>query len=164
MSRFTTRLVLCVALGAGLALWVHDAVQSGFRLGFDVQQANSCLPMSVFTYRLGSLPSSPGELVVLDSSRMPRDARLKGRLVKFVVGLPGDTVSIREGVVRINGEVWGRTMLAPVLGKPANGFDGEWTVRPGQVFTLGTTPSSYDSRYWGPAQAEWIVGVAHAIL
>ncbi len=68
-------------------------------------------------------------------------------LIKRVIGLPGETVSISRGRVAIDGrqlsEPWRRGPTVP---------DGVWTNPPGTVFTLGDNrvTSSGDSRASGP--------------
>ena len=68
-------------------------------------------------------------------------------LVKRVVGMPGDTVSIVGGQVAIDGAV-----LAEPWADGPTLPDGEWTNPPGTVFVLGDNRllSAGDSRKSGP--------------
>ena len=87
--------------------------------------------------------------------------------VKRVIGLPGETVSIREGRVYVDG----RPLEEPYLKEPGVDFYPPTTVPPGHVFVLGDNrPHSDDSRsgwtvplrdvigrawlvYWPPSEA-----------
>ena len=54
--------------------------------------------------------------------------------VKRIIGLPGETVRIENGIVYINGTA----LSEPYLTNPVNSFhDGEWVVEEDTVFVLG---------------------------
>jgi len=74
-------------------------------------------------------------------------------LVKRVVGLPGEQVSIANGQVHVN-----RHVLAERWADGPTIPDGEWQLGPGEVFVLGDNraASSSDSRTLGPILRESI--------
>lgn len=80
-------------------------------------------------------------------------------LVKRVIGLPGETVSIDGGVVMIGGaalhEPWWSAATRP---------DGHWTVPEDSFFVLGDnrTDSAHDSRSSGPITREAVHSVVTA--
>ncbi len=77
--------------------------------------------------------------------------------VKRVIGLPGDKLEIRRGVVWVNGA----PLAEPYLGVPLNPNEnfGPVTVPPASYFVLGDNrENSYDSRYWGFVPTSAIVG------
>ena len=78
-------------------------------------------------------------------------------LVKRVVGLPGETVEVRDGRVYIDGTL----LPEPYLTKFDESDEGPVSVPEGHYFVLGDNRAvSYDSRYMGPIRMEQIVGKA----
>jgi len=95
-----------------------------------------------------------GEIVILDVPRVDPDP-----LVKRVVGLPGETIEIREGIVYVNN----RRLAEPYLHQITPGTLVPQVVPEGHVFVLGDNrASSYDSRYFGMVPFEAILGRACA--
>ncbi|MBQ9369630.1 MAG: signal peptidase I [Clostridia bacterium] len=92
-------------------------------------------------------------------------------VIKRVVGLPGDTVTIRadateptlahlyvngalvkESVIMHNKDVCG-------FGVDADPLSATWTVAEGELFVLGDNRDhSYDSEDYGPIKSEWLMG------
>jgi signal peptidase I len=88
-------------------------------------------------------------------------------LVKRVVGLPGETVSLSDGNVYINGQLYPepflpsglRTDTYPGPSKAAYSLHQDYRIPAGDVFVMGDNrPESCDSRYWGPIHESSIVG------
>jgi signal peptidase I len=78
-------------------------------------------------------------------------------LIKRVIGLPGDTVEIRDRLVYVNGEV----LNEPYLANPTPGMYGPTTVPPLHIFVLGDNRgSSNDSRNFGTISLKDVVGRA----
>lgn len=79
--------------------------------------------------------------------------------IKRVVGLPGETVQIRDGVVFIDGA---RVEESYLTARDAMDY-GPKVVPEGHVFVMGDNrPNSYDSRYIGTIPQDRIVGRAIA--
>ncbi len=77
--------------------------------------------------------------------------------VKRVIGIPGDQVEIRSGVVWVNA----RPLVEPYLGGTPNAAENFGLVRVPRdsYFVLGDNRNnSYDSRYWGFVPRSAIVG------
>ena len=80
----------------------------------------------------------------------------KQDLIKRVIGLPGETISIRNNEVLVNGMKLEEPYIAqsPV-------YNGEWTVPEGQLFVLGDNRNdSKDSHQWNYLPMENIIGKA----
>ena len=83
-----------------------------------------------------------GEIVTFRSDELDK------LLVKRVIGLPGDTVSIKNGYVYINGEKLDESYL-PRQGVTAAGHQEEYVVPEGCLFFLGDNRvNSQDARLW----------------
>ena len=79
-----------------------------------------------------------GDIVVFYSEELQED------LIKRLIGLPGDKIEIKDGVVSVNGEV----LKEDYVGSQDD-FNGEYEVPEGKFLFLGDNrANSKDSRYW----------------
>jgi signal peptidase I len=88
-------------------------------------------------------------------------------LVKRVIGLPGETISLADGRVYINGHVLTEPYLPsdarndtyPGPSNAAYSLNHAYRIPAGEVFMMGDNRSqSCDSRYWGTVRESTIVG------
>jgi signal peptidase I len=78
--------------------------------------------------------------------------------VKRLIGLPGDTVSERNGFIFINGKPLAEPYVDPAL---RDHETGTWRVAPGHYFFLGDDRNfSCDSRKWGAVPRSNLIGPA----
>jgi len=87
----------------------------------------------------------------------------RNRLIKRVIGVPGDKVEIRNNVLYINDapvtEDYAR--IDPDLGIVLNGSMDPVVVRKGQLFVMGDNRGqSMDSRNFGVIELDWVEGKA----
>jgi signal peptidase I len=84
-------------------------------------------------------------------------ARESDTFVKRLIGLPGDTVSERNGYVYVNGRRLDEPYIAP---KDRDRRTETWArLAPGQYFMMGDDRSlSCDSRDWGPVPRQNLIG------
>ncbi len=103
-----------------------------------------------------------GDIVVFE---YPRD--VSKDYIKRVIGLPGETIEIRDGKVFVNGVELEQPYLEGaatycVAGYPCH--SGPVTVPEGQVFVMGDNrANSSDSREWNALPLDRIVGQAWVI-
>jgi len=104
-----------------------------------------------------------GEVVVFQTPARAQEAcNASGTFVKRIVGLPGDRLVQREGVLRANG----RPLGEPYLEEPGQlGKDfGPVVVPPDNYFMMGDNrEQSCDSRDWGPVPRSNLVGPVFAV-
>ncbi|MFQ5576984.1 MAG: signal peptidase I, partial [Anaerolineae bacterium] len=78
-------------------------------------------------------------------------------LIKRVIGLPGETVEIRNGRVFVDGAA----LDEPYLAQPTRGHYGPVYIPPLHLFVLGDNRgASNDSRSFGPIAMKNVVGRA----
>lgn len=103
-------------------------------------------------------PPQRGDIVVFE----PPIGRPEKPYIKRVIGLPGETVSIRDGSVFVDGA----RLDEPYLGMTATNWQGkpegfELVVPEGHYFVLGDNRNnSTDSRSFGPVSVDDILGKA----
>ena len=85
-------------------------------------------------------------------------------VVKRLVGLPGDHIAVSAAATTVNGVPVGEGLdVAPTLGRPADAFTRELVLGPGELWIMGDTRDSFDSRYWGPLPTHQVIGRAYGL-
>jgi signal peptidase I len=115
-----------------------------------------------------------GDIVVF--ARPPLEDQEYADLVKRVIGLPGETISSKDGSVYINGkklnEPWlppaEQNQTGPLAGDdphPQFNLPGPVHIPAGEYFVMGDNRTdSEDSRFFGPIPKSLIVGRAVAVI
>lgn len=77
-------------------------------------------------------------------------------LIKRIIGVPADTISIQNGVLTVNGVA----VDEPYINAPPV-YNGTWLVSEGELFVLGDNRNdSRDSHQWGLLPIENVIGRA----
>jgi signal peptidase I len=156
---------------------MKPTIVEGDRIFVDRRAYDLRVPFTSFRVARYGAPAR-GDIIVFSS---PVDGR---RLVKRVIGLPGDTVAVRDGHLVVNGTVARYVPLGdaaggapvetealegrahPVMSRigPAGPAFGPTRVPDGHYFVMGDhRDDSFDSRYWGFLERERIQGRAVAV-
>ncbi len=94
-------------------------------------------------------------------------------LVKRVIGLPGEIISLNDGNVYINGHLLPEPFLPPNVrddtypgpDSSAYSLKQSYRIPSGDVYVMGDNrPNSCDSRYWGPIPESTIVGKVDLLI
>lgn len=97
-------------------------------------------------------PMKTGDIIVFHHNEYGQ----KKDYIKRLIGVPGDTVKVENGVVSVDGQV----LTEPYI-MQAPKYDGSWVVPEGTVFVLGDNRNdSSDSHDWGFVQKTDIIGKA----
>ena len=108
-------------------------------------------------------PIRRGDIIVF---KFPHDEARD--FIKRVVGLPGETLEIRDRQVFIDGkplhEPYAVYSEPPLLGSPVPYHLGPMVIPPGHLFMMGDNrDNSLDSRAWGLLEESKVVGEASII-
>lgn len=82
--------------------------------------------------------------------------------IKRIIGLPGDTIEIKDNKVYVNGEKLEENYVSSQV-TLVTGEQSRWTVEEGKIFVMGDNRlpgGSHDSRSFGTIPMDSIVGVA----
>ena len=81
------------------------------------------------------------------------------RLLKRIAALHGDVVCASGSVVTRNHHIFATRAARDHAGRTLPSWSGCRRLGADQVFLMGDTPDSFDSRYWGPASTAAIDGI-----
>ena len=141
-------LILAVVLYFGINAISARVRVDGFSMNPSLQDGEYIL-VSKLSYKTGE--PERGDIVVF---RFPLDP--KQDLIKRVIGLPGESITVRDGKVTINGT----PLEEPYIAAPPI-YNGTWTVPEGQLFVLGDNRNeSKDSHEWDFLPLENVIGKA----
>lgn len=85
----------------------------------------------------------------------------RGYFVKRIIGVPGDTIEVKGGMVYVNDEPIDEPYKADVPTQEGT-MTGKLTLDENEYFVMGDNRNpggSYDSRFFGPLQSDHIRGV-----
>ncbi|HET7143652.1 MAG TPA: signal peptidase I [Anaerolineales bacterium] len=144
-------LVLAVVLFLGINAISARVRVDGFSMRPTLEDGEFVL-VSKMSYRFGHVDR--GDIIVFHFPMNPDE-----ELIKRVIGLPGDHISVQSGILSVNGQVVNEPYIAST---PS--YSGEWDVMDGKLFVLGDNRNnSNDSKDWGLLPLEKVVGKAVVI-
>lgn len=183
--RSVTEIVLTVAAAFGIALLVQAFLVKPYKIPSASMVPTLQIGQHILVNRLSTHPGlgdivvfhppagadndadqcgdpdqGPGQAQPCDT---PTSAESSQTFVKRVVGLPGDTLQIRNGDVYRNGVKETGSYIQPCPDTEACTYSKTITVPNGEYYMMGDNRDiSDDSRYWGPVPQSWIIGEAFA--
>ncbi|KOP27844.1 signal peptidase I [Hapalosiphon sp. MRB220] len=168
-------IVLSIVLALGIRTFVAEArwIPSGSMEPTLHGSPNQWEADKIIVDKLSYKFSNPqrGDIVVFSPTKELQDEQYQDAFIKRIIGLPGETVSLKNGKVFINNQplpenkylspsqqtvvnVCTSGPQPPFLAKPV-------TIPPNSYLVLGDNRnSSYDSRCWGVVPRENIIGRA----
>ena len=102
-------------------------------------------------------------LYISDVSLKLKGEFRRNRLIKRVIGVPGDKLEIRNNILYVNdvAQVETYTRVDPAQGVVGNGSMDPLVVQPGKLFVMGDNRGeSMDSRNFGVIDLSWVEGKA----
>lgn len=145
---------LSIILALGIRTFVAEAryIPSGSML--PTLEIDDRLIIDKLGYRFAE-PQRGDVVVFYPTDKLKEE--YKDAFIKRIIGLPGETVEVRDGRVLIDGEPLSENYIAE---KPQYNWGPE-TVPEGQYLVLGDNRNnSYDSHYWGFVPRDNIIGRA----
>ncbi len=164
--------VVLIALGAAMLVRVY-VLQQFYISGPSMQTTlleNNRVLVNKLSYRLHDVHR--GDVVVFDRVTTNGGVVAHDDLIKRVIAVGGDTVSISQCNVIVNGKKIDESYLDVKSGGSQNLVDRcrvvdleEQTIPKDKIFVMGDNRAeSFDSRSFGPIDKDLIVGRAFAIV
>ena len=158
---YAEALIVAVLLALAIRAFVVQAfvIPSGSML--PTLRIGDYLLVNKFVYLFR--PIRRGDIIVF---KFPQDETRD--FIKRVVGLPGETLEIRDRQVFIDGkplhEPYAVYSEPPLLGSPVPYHLGPMVIPPGHLFMMGDNrDNSLDSRSWGLLEESKVVGEASIV-
>lgn len=148
-------LVETVVLSLIIFLLIRQVVQN-YRIENHSMEPNFYEGQFVLVNKLAYWLGEPtrGDVVVFHNPRNTNED-----YIKRIIGIPGDTVEVRDQTVFVNGHPLPEDF--PHNAMPPGEFIGPIVVGDNQLFVMGDNrPNSSDSRVFGPVDQDLVVGQA----
>ena len=132
---------------AGIALFLNTFIIANSRVPSNSMETTIMTGDRIIGSRLAYITGDPqrGDIVIFNH-KIDTSGK-ETRLVKRVIGLPGETVDIVDGKVYINDS--DTPLDEPYLPEPMEGSYGPYTVPEGCYFMMGDNRNnSLDARFW----------------
>lgn len=161
LKKITVEYLDSVAIAGVTALFIIHFIVRTFYIPsgsmIPTLQVRDFILVNEFIYRFKE--PERGDIIVF---KPPPEAHAGDKeFIKRVIGLPGDTISIEDGKVYVNG----KPLEEPYVKFKPDYYFAPRTVPRGHLFVMGDNrPSSADSHIWGFLPRENILGKASLII
>jgi len=147
--KYLITLLVVLVVFLGLQVTIQNSVVQGTSMEPSFENGQRLI-VSKISYKFDEV--GRGDVVII---RPPFDINVE--YIKRVIGLPGETVEIKNGLVYINGE----PISEPYILDPPNYTMNKIEVPEGYCFILGDNRNnSNDSHIFGPIPEDSIIGKA----
>lgn len=166
-QRRPTRIFLMQAMVVLVVMWAAGSyVGNRFRLGIDDQQKH-CLPYKYYLIDQGDMSVPTGGYVAfwLDDRGAPY-FQSGTKFIKQVRAASGDHVEVKGGQVSLNGKPVATLdpNVLDTVNKTSSDYDKDFVLGENDLWVMGTSDDSYDSRYWGPISKNQVAGQVYPIF
>jgi signal peptidase I len=151
----TKTLALSAVLALGIRTFVAEAryIPSGSML--PTLEINDRLIVDKVSYHFQNPQRK--DIIVFNPTHRLEEQNYHDAFIKRIIGLPGETIAIKDGQVYVNG----RPLQEKYVRESPQYPYGPVTVPPNSYLVLGDNRNnSYDSHYWGFVPREKIIGRA----
>jgi conjugal transfer pilin signal peptidase TrbI len=156
---------LAVGLISSWDMWVA----SRYRILVDPSKGERCLPYRWYFVDLRERTIRRGDYVLFRSLGMTPFYPDGTWVIKVAAGAAGDRVVVDVSGVSINGAHWGelwhvqRGQRLWQMGRRPVDYMRNERVPERHWWVMGTSPRSFDSRYWGYIDDDQVIARAHAL-
>lgn len=136
-----------------------------FGLSIDTQELR-CLTTWFVLIDKGDHDVKRGDLVAFKHIHGAKGMPKGLMYAKFLRGVPGDKVTVRESYTIVNGERFDVSMSFGIeqFKETPSTYEREFIVPEGEYFFMGNTTTSNDSRFWGTIEQISVEGKVYAVL
>jgi conjugal transfer pilin signal peptidase TrbI len=150
-----------------VVMWTAGSYIGGrFKFGIAAQQSN-CLPYKYYIIDTHdkTIPVDGYLSFIMDDRALPW-YKPGTKFVKQLRAAHGDRIDINHGHVIINDDVVARLdpRIITKLEKDMSAFNSSRTLAKDQLWVMGTSTDSFDSRYWGPIDSTMINGQVYPLF
>jgi len=154
--------VALVALAAVLHPVISHA-NATWRLGYDKAEV-PCMPHRTYLITLEPVTPTRGDIVAFRTRGLAPIAEDGTVYTKQVLGLPGEEVVIDAAGATVGGQRLLFTDRAlRKLKTSGAALARRYRLAKDEYFMAGTSPTAYDSRYYGPVKADQFMGSARPL-
>lgn len=136
------------------------------RYTFGYGLLNGCLPADFYMIDHSDKSIKTGELIAFNMPKSVRFIPENERVIKIVAGVGGDKLKVTmDGVY--NGDKFFEANARRISKKyniPSILIEKELIIPEGEVFLIGQTNHSWDSRFWGTVKLNSVIGKTYAIF
>ena len=170
-EKTSTFLKLCSILFA-VVICLFFAYIQGYRINLSDSLPHRLYKISKITDK----PISRNDSAVIDYSMIRHRSAIEAAserkylnripMIKQVGAIPGDTVTLQDDLIYINGAESGAMVIlsADSLGNPLSAYPTPLTLQPEQYWLISNPERGFDSRYFGPVSRDCITHTAYPIF